>query len=332
MGVSRFDDIIGHAQVVDRLKKDMAGDRLSHAYLFVGPDGVGKNSVASLFGAAMLCAHADVEALPCGDCLACGKIARFNHPDFHVLETEKGKKWIRIEQVRRLQTSMALRPFESERRVIVVDNADRMNEAAQNAFLKTLEEPPPGTLIIMVAPGTQSLLPTIVSRCRIERFGPLKTEELSKILVDKRGLDENEANLIAGMVSGSVGAALAIDLDFVRKVKPAIIERIAEIASEKKMNPEKVFGLSNQLTAIGDNSLEMIRMLLKDVAFMKMSRSGIINSDNSNAIEKLGKNMTMGKIFALFDKTLEAEMGLSRNLQKSFIFENLLFAFAPGVP
>lgn len=330
MAVLRFDQVIGHAEAIERLRRDLLGDRLAHAYLFVGPEGIGKAAVARLFGAGTLCKSPDKSSRPCGECIACGKIDRHNHSDFHTLAPEEGKRWIRIDQVRELQSSMMIRPIESDRRVVIIDGAECMNEAAQNAFLKTLEEPPPGTLIVLVAPGLHQLLPTIVSRCRIEQFGPLSNTELAGILTEKRGLDENEAILIAGLAYGSVGAALSMDIEFVRRARPALFSRIAGIASGDITNPENIFGFANQLTSIGEESLVMIRALLRDVAHKKLNRGNITNSDQGEIIDLLANKWSMDEIIRLFEKTIEAEKGIARNLQKSLVYENLLFCFAQG--
>jgi len=323
---TQFDDIIGHEEVVERLRRDLAGGRLAHAYLFLGPRGTGKATLARITGAATLCGTPEPDKRPCGECAACGRIFRRNHPDFHELVPAEGRRWIRVDQVRKLQAALARRPVESDRRVAVVDGAERMNEAAQNAFLKTLEEPPAGTLIVLTAPGAHSLLPTIVSRCRIERFGPLKTGELARILEAKRGLDPGEARMVASLASGSVGDAMSMDMDFVRRARPAIINRIAEAVAGEKRNPEKILGIADQLAKMGDDSLHLLRTLLADVASNKMGRN-IANIDLRDAIEKLSGKWDVNRVLSLFEKTLRAEEGLARNLNRAFLFENLMLAF-----
>ncbi len=332
MAVLRFEDILGHEDVIKRLRRDLAGGRLAHAYLFVGPEGIGKAGVARLLGAATLCKASEVSERPCGECLPCGKIQRRNHPDFYEPAPAEGKRWIRIDQVRELQAALALRPFESDRRVVVIDGAEKMNEAAQNAFLKTLEEPPPGTLIILVAPGVQNLLPTIVSRCRIERFGPLKNEYIARILIEKRGLEEVEASLVAGLSAGSVGAALAMDTDFVQKIRPALIKRLANISTDEAIDPEKILGAAKQMEMLGEDSLALIRLLLMDVILKKMGLDRISNFDLTEIVDRLAQKWSIKEIVSRFDCTLETEAGLTRNLNRSFLFENLLLSFVEGEP
>jgi len=330
MAVLRFDDILGHEEIIERLKRDLARDRLAHAYLFVGPEGVGKATVARLLGAATLCREPEESERPCGKCLACGKIQRSNHPDFHVVAPAEGKRWIRIDQIRELQAALALRPFEADRRVVIIDCAESMNESAQNAFLKTLEEPPPGTLIVMVAPGAHHLLPTIVSRCRIERLGPLKTEHIVKIMIEERGLDEEHASLVAGLSAGSVGTALAMDSDFAQRIRPAILRRVADISMSKDIDPEKILGVTKQLDMLGDDSLALIRIMLTDVASKKMGRGRISNFDMSDLIDQLAQRWSAQDIVVRFDRTLEAQAGLARNLNRALVFENLLLSFVEG--
>lgn len=330
MAVLRFADVLGHEEVIERLRCDISGDRLAHAYLFVGSVGVGKATVARLLGAATLCKSQDLSERPCGKCLACGKIERHNHPDFFTIAPQEGKRWIRIDAIRELQAELSLKPFESDRRVVVIDGAENMNEAAQNAFLKTLEEPPPGTLIILVAPGVNNLLPTIVSRCRIERFGPLKREDLAKILIERRELTESDAALVAGLAFGSVGAALAMDMDLAQRIRPALIRRIAEVATEDRTNMEKIMGMSAQLIKLGADGLAFIRLLLSDVTSKKIGRDRIANFDMAETIDRLAQRWNIEDVAYRFEKTLEAEEGLSRNLNQNLVFENLLFAIVQG--
>ncbi|MCH7479331.1 MAG: DNA polymerase III subunit delta' [SAR324 cluster bacterium] len=167
-----FDDIQGQERVIATLRRMIAGGRIPSALLFAGPHNVGKRSTALALAKALNCPEGQGEA--CGQCPTCRKIGQGVHPDVLLVEPEG--QFIRIDQVREVVGSLALNPFEAKKRVVVVAEAERMNPQAAHAFLKTLEEPPADTLIVLCATGAAQLLETIVSRCLPIRFAPLPEE------------------------------------------------------------------------------------------------------------------------------------------------------------
>lgn len=211
---SHFEDITGHAFQKKVLRRTAGAGRAHHAYVFSGPEGVGKKLMALGFAKLLNCAAeggGEAEG-PC-PCLACSKIARGIHPDVMTVE-HSGQYVIKVEQVReeverRIQSS----PFEGRVKVAIVDDAHRMNASAQNAFLKTLEEPPGDTVIILVTSKPEGLLPTIRSRCQPLEFDPLEPEEIAGVLEAERGYPPEEARLVARLARGSLGAALDFDTE-----------------------------------------------------------------------------------------------------------------------
>lgn len=198
---------------------------MHHAWLFTGPEGVGKESAALGFARALLCQH-PVEGEACGECPACRKVEKGHHPDLlrvlpEALAVERGllareevartpSRELKIEQIRGLEGQLTLAPVEGERRVVLLLAADSMNAAAQNAFLKTLEEPPAGTHIVLIAEAGDRLLPTIRSRCVRVPFVPLPLDFVAERLAAERGVDAEEARLLAALAGGSLGRALAL--------------------------------------------------------------------------------------------------------------------------
>ncbi len=181
------DFVVGHREVVQRLKRLLGGGRFPHSLLFVGREGIGKKRVAHVASAFYLC--------PEGGCLKCRHCKRALsgvHPDMRV-ELPRGES-ILIEQVRSLKEWAHLAPMEGERKVAVIDDAHLMNPAAANAFLKTLEEPPEGTLFILITSEQSRLLPTIVSRCQTVRFSPLTKEEV-RLICEREGAPERVKRL-----------------------------------------------------------------------------------------------------------------------------------------
>src|SRR3990172_246416 len=170
-----FHDILGHDRPVAILKRALAQDTLAHAYLFSGEAGIGKKMTALALAAALHCGDLR-ENIGCGVCPSCRMAASLSHPDVHILAGDGGE--IKIDQIRQVQADLALKPFQGEKKVLIVDGAEDMNPASANAFLKTLEEPPGDTLIVLISSMPQGLLPTIRSRCQEIRFHPLSLRTL----------------------------------------------------------------------------------------------------------------------------------------------------------
>ncbi len=220
-----FDDIIGHERQLAILRRAVAGGSIAHAYLFSGESGIGKKTVAVALGAAVNCSSTS-NGTGCGRCGSCGKASSGNHPDIHILSADGGE--IKIDQVREAQAILALKPFEGKMKVLIVDDADSLNSAAQNAFLKTLEEPPGDSLIILVAVASESLLPTIRSRCQKIAFYPLPRRLLAKMLIEKQGMAEDEAMFIAAVARGSIGRGLGMDPEAERLERAEALELLAK--------------------------------------------------------------------------------------------------------
>jgi DNA polymerase-3 subunit delta' len=202
----------GHDRVVVELKRAAASGRLPHALLFVGPEGVGKRLAATRLAMALLCdRHGEDELEACGTCFSCKQIVAGSHPDVLMVAKPEEKHELPIDAIRKLVGDLGLRPTRGSRRVAIVDDADDLSPEAANAFLKTLEEPPPGAVLVLVGTAPDLQLDTIRSRCRVVRFDPLPTGVLASVLME-RGLiaDRAEADRLAALGEGSVGRALAL--------------------------------------------------------------------------------------------------------------------------
>ncbi|NLG25860.1 MAG: DNA polymerase III subunit delta', partial [Clostridiales bacterium] len=186
------------------MRGDIASGRSAHAYLFAGPAGTGKRSLADLCARAWNCLGRDA---PCGVCAHCARSLGGNDPDLMVIEPEKS---IGVDDVRALTEWLSTRPGDAGRRVAIVRGADRMTVPAQNALLKTLESPPGDAVIVLIAESAAALLPTVVSRCRIMRFSPLDAGDAARALI-ARGIAPDRAALLSRLAMGSVGRALQID-------------------------------------------------------------------------------------------------------------------------
>lgn len=199
-----FQNIIGHQDIIRTLETALREDKAGHAFLFTGPVGIGKKTIARSFAAALLCR--DGTALPDCDCPGCCQFRINAHPDL-VTVVPSGNS-IKIEQLRELQRTMYLRPLLGKRKVFIFPDAEQLTEAAANSFLKLLEEPPPGIVFIFTAVRTEQILPTIRSRCQIYQLFPVDPDLIAAWLTG-RGVPKEIALERAAASQGSPGQALA---------------------------------------------------------------------------------------------------------------------------
>ena len=206
----RLDELLTRPALISHLRETFGAGRVYHAYVFTGPEGVGKRTAARLCAQALFC-RAEPGARPCGVCAGCRQFAE-GHPDVYRLEVPEGKTQIPVTSVRDLTAALSDRPFSGGWRAVLIEDAERMNASAQNALLKTLEEPPEGTVFLLTVRALGALLPTVVSRCQVVRFAPLPEETIRAELV-RRGAQENDARWIAEISEGSLGKALGCMAD-----------------------------------------------------------------------------------------------------------------------
>ncbi|MBI5016593.1 MAG: DNA polymerase III subunit delta' [Deltaproteobacteria bacterium] len=198
--------ILGHERPLRVLRRALASGRVPQAYLFWGPDGVGKELVAREVARTLLCTDAGARAEPCGGCPSCRRVAAGEHADLHLVAAAGAS--VTIQEIRALQETLGYQAFERGRKVAIIRDAFRMTREASNALLKTLEEPPAGTHIVLLAHHRSQLLPTLVSRCQVLRFDPLP-EALVRRLLEERGIDAGRAESLVSCSGGCPGAVLA---------------------------------------------------------------------------------------------------------------------------
>ncbi len=198
----------GHDWAVNLLRAHAAGDKLRHAYLFTGPEGVGRRTLALRFAQALNCTQPPEPGEFCDQCRDCRQIQSMAYPDLSVLAPEEGHKDILIDQVRGLQHTLALAPYSASYRIALLPDFQRATMQAANALLKTLEEPQDKVVLLLTADALENLLPTIVSRCEVIRLRPASIESAQSFLESEMGATTDLARLAAHLSSGRVGAAI----------------------------------------------------------------------------------------------------------------------------
>jgi DNA polymerase III subunit delta' len=202
--------MIGHEWAVDLLAEHVAKGRERHAYLITGPQGVGRKTLALRFAQSLNCPNPPTPGQPCLKCSTCKRLGAMQHPDLFVVQAENEGEILRIDQVRVLQHSLSLAPYEARYRVALLLRFEEANTNTANAMLKTLEEPPPQVVVILTAKSIESLLPTIVSRCEVLRLRPLSIDETSTGLQKLKRVPVEEADKLAHIAGGRPGYALRL--------------------------------------------------------------------------------------------------------------------------
>ncbi len=201
-------DILGHEWAAQFLQQQLSHDAVRHAYLFTGPEGVGRRTLALQFSQALNCLNPPTDGEPCGACPICQRTARMEMADLSIVQSDPDNHTIKIEQIRELQHTLSLSPYQARYRVAVLLSFEEATTAAQNALLKTLEEPPPKVLLLLTANAMENLLPTIVSRCEVLRLRPIAIDQLAESLQTRWGIKGDEACELASLANGRPGYAL----------------------------------------------------------------------------------------------------------------------------
>lgn len=303
-----FVDIKGQDRAILFLKDAISNNRVAHAYIFVGPGGVGKKLTALNFAKALDCAS-PFNGESCDQCVSCKKIDSLNHPDLSLVKVEKERSEIRIERIRYLIRDIYLKPYEGKRKVYIIDDAHLLNEESSNAILKTLEEPPSASVLVLITDKLSRLFSTIVSRSQVVRFSPFGTNELKDMLVARCGMNSAKAQILSIIASGSLGEALRYNDTQVFDKREAILNSLSkdgffDLDFENLAKEELKLRLEIMLTWYRD--------LLAASAGVK-DPSVFINADKREAIMREVKKFDMEKLEEIINNVILTNSFLDHN-------------------
>lgn len=331
-----FRDIVGHTRVVTLLSSAIARETLPPAMLFAGPGGVGKRRTALAVAQALNCtarSTSEKAVDACGTCPACVRIARGAHPDVLVVEPGDSGS-IKIEQIRDVVDRSNYRPFEGRRRAVIIDHADAMGDDAQNALLKTLEEPPSASIFILVTSAPDTLLPTVLSRCSRMRFGALSAEEVARVLVRDHEYDEKDARAAAADADGSVGRAIAassVDVAEARDVAQKLLALAARVPdparrldAAKGLLPAKAPVAAERVYMAA--CLRSMASLLRDLGILsgQADRRLLANADLQSDLEQLAGTFDSRRSHRAFAAVDEALVALDQNVNPKVVTDWLV--------
>ncbi len=328
-----FCDIIGQEEPIGRIRRALSAGRTPHAYLFAGPEGVGKRTTALALAKALNCAGPGGDRTGgddfCGRCTSCEKIERGSHPDVSITEPAESKV-IKIARVRELQRAFQYGAFEGRCRVTIIDGADQMNISSANALLKTLEEPPAGSMIILVTAALNRLLPTVISRCQALRFGSIPLEEIHKILMDRAGMERERADLVAALSDGSLGRALQFGEsgEFLEEIRPRWLRGIAEVPQSDMAG---LFALAREVAADRerlDDFFDMALLFLRDAVIIRETGSDrlVKNVDILDEVKKLAAQCQTDAILAAAAAVAETAEAMMANANRKLALETMMLS------
>ncbi|MDP9751512.1 DNA polymerase III subunit delta' [Thermoanaerobacter pentosaceus] len=321
--------IYGHETVLNIFKNVISQNKISNAYLLVGEKGLGKRFMAEYFAIMVNCKKETEK--PCFKCSSCLKLMDKNHPDVFFIEPEENS--IKVDTIRYITNEINIRPYEANKKIFIIDQADKMTVSAQNAFLKTLEEPPLYGLFILIASQQQKLLPTIISRCNIVRFGKESKNTIKNYLICEQNIPEKEAEVLAHIADGNFDQANKLtDNEYLNFRKETIqeIEKILTIRGFEVIEEFEFFDKNK------DNIEEILKIMLyyvRDLLIYKVTKdaSFIKNIDFLNKIQQMESQLTINKLNNIINKIEQFNSQINSNVNYQLAVENLLLDMAGGL-
>lgn len=323
-------NLLGHETAIQFLQIHSQPEKIRHAYLITGAEGVGRETLALAFVKSLNCLNPPLKGDFCGQCHPCRQIEAQVFPDLAILRVAEGSRELKIEQVRAIQQTLALAPYQSKYRVVLIPDFQRATTGASNALLKSLEEPPSRAILILTADARESLLETIASRCEVVRLRPMPVDALTNELKAVHGLNDEEARKLSQLAGGRVGTALNYlrDEDLLEKYHNAL-DQLEELLP---MNLRSRLKYVEKLQRAKGQAREAYSFLLatwltfwRDVLIC--SEAGevpLVNLEKEELIRHTAAGLNLQQVASILQRHEEALTRLDQYVNARLILENLL--------
>ena len=324
-------NLVGHEWAVDMLKKHVANHTTRHAYLFAGPPGLGRRTLALRFAQALNCQTPFDTGIPCGNCRDCKQIEAMQHADLTIVQADSEGGTLKVDQIREVRRTLTLKPYQANYRVALFLRFQEANDNAANALLKTLEEAPSYAVLILTADNPEQLLPTIVSRCEVLRLRPLKIEEVQAAL-ETRGLETGKAKLIAHISGGRYGYALRLIENEALLEKRE--ERLNDLQSLISASRVEKFAYADKLSRDKEAMRQAVLIWLsywRDVMLRSaQAETPLVNLDRNVEIEDLAERLDLYTARHIVNGHEDVLDKMERNVNSRLLAEVLLLDLPKG--
>lgn len=320
-----FKDIIGHEQIIEHLQNAIRMDKISHAYIFNGPDKSGKKMLAETFAMALQCEKG--EADPCLECHSCKQAMNHNQPDIIYVTHEKPNT-ISVDDIRsQLVNDVDVKPYSSKYKVYIIDEAEKMNPQAQNAMLKTIEEPPAYAVILLLTANADTFLPTILSRCVTLNLRVVPDAKMKAYLMEHCRVPDYQADVCVAFAQGNVGKAISLaSSENFRELKAAAVQLL------KRVSEIDLYEFKEAIKQIGEFKMEIndyfdIMMIwYRDMLMYKATTdvNRLIFKDEVYDIKRQASRSSYSGIEAVLDALEKAKVRLKANVNFDLTLELLL--------
>ncbi len=331
--------IRGHDAQIEALDRVLKRGRLAHAYVFTGPSGIGKRLFAHELAKALLCENKSSDRLEaCDQCTACHLVDARTHPDFFSFSRPEDRLEFPIELSQELCHSLALKPARGKHKLVILEDADDLNEESSNCLLKTLEEPPPGSVLILIATAPERLLTTIVSRCQIVRFQPLPAEAIAEIVREHGTENIEHLDRLVRLSNGSPGMALELADPALWEFRQTLLEGLAanrpDSVSLGKQWTQFLEESGKDAAAHRRRAALILRMLIEffnDVLRVSVGEQPrFADPGDLPFLQKLGQRVDPHRCIQILDRCLDADMHIDRRVQLVLAVEALVHELVDG--